>query len=237
MTPGHASDEPARALRRDAERNRLAIVRAAREVFAEQGVDAPMAVIARRADVGIATLFRRFPARDDLVAAVFREQMTAYADAVEAALADPDPWHGFCRYIERVCAMQAADRGFTDVLTMTFPMASAIEGERSRAFRGFRKLIARAKDAGRLRPDFSDKDLIILLMANAGVVTATQEVAPGASPRLVAYLLQAFDAEHAKPLPRVPRGTDLVRAMRQGHPAGEIQSGIVAAARSHHDKG
>lgn len=218
MTTGHSSDLPARALRSDAERNRLAIVRAAREVFAEQGVDAPMAEVARRAEVGIATLFRRFPARDDLVAAVFREQMTAYADAVETALADPDPWRGFCRYIERVCAMQAADRGFTDVLTMTFPMASALEGERSRAFRGFRKLIARAKDAGRLRPDFSDKDLIILLMANAGVVTATQEVAPGASPRLVAYLLQAFDAEHAKPLPRVPRGTDLVRAMRQGHP-------------------
>jgi AcrR family transcriptional regulator len=218
MTPGRATDASAPTLRSDAERNRQAIVRAAREVFAEQGVDAPMAVIARRAEVGIATLFRRFPERDDLVAAVFGAQMTAYADAVEMALADPDPWQGFCRYVERVCAMQAADRGFTDVLTMTFPMASALEGERSRAFRGFRRLVARAKDAGRLRRDFSDKDLIILLMANAGVVTATQEIAPGASPRLVAYLLQAFDADHTKPLPPVPRSVDLVRAMKQGHP-------------------
>ena len=153
------------------------------------------------------------------MSAVFGEQMTAYADAVETALAEPDPWLGFCGYVDQVCAMQAADRGFTDVLTMTFPMASALEGERSRAFRGFRRLVARAKDVGRLRPDFSDKDLIILLMANAGVVTATQGIAPGASPRLVAYLLQAFDADHAKPLPSVPRSADLVRAMQQGHPA------------------
>lgn len=218
MSPGRPQDVQASPLRSDAERNRLAIVRAAREVFAEQGIEAPMAEVARRAGVGIATLFRRFPGRDDLVAEVFGEQMTAYADAVETALADLDPWHGFCRYVEQVAGMQAADRGFTDVLTMTFPMASGLEGERSRAFRGFRKLVARAKGAGRLRPDFDDKDLIILLMANAGVVTATHEIAPGASPRFVAYLLQAFDAEHAKPLPRPPRSRDLVRAMRQGHP-------------------
>ena len=106
---------------------------AAREVFAEQGLDASTNEIARRAGVGVATLFRRFPTRDDLVAAVFADKMDAYAAAIDDALADPDPWHGFCGYIERVCAMQAEDRGFADVLTMTFPTAKRFEAERNRA--------------------------------------------------------------------------------------------------------
>ena len=49
--------------------------------------------------------------------------MSAYAAAPEEALADRDAWHGFCTYIERVCAMQAAEHGFTEVLTLTFPAA------------------------------------------------------------------------------------------------------------------
>src|SRR6185437_11714807 len=105
------------ALRSDAQRNRDRILAAARVIFAEHGLDAPMNEIARKAGVGIATLFRRFPTRDDLVAAVFADRMTAYAAAIDVALQDPDPWHGFCEYVRTICAMQASDRGFTDVLT------------------------------------------------------------------------------------------------------------------------
>src|SRR5215217_2227659 len=120
-------------LRADAKRNRERVLSAAREVFAEQGLDASTNEIARRARVGIATLFRRFPTRDDLVAAAFEDKMSAYAAAIDDALADPDPWQGFCSYIERVCRMQADDRGFADVLTLTFPTAKALEEERDRS--------------------------------------------------------------------------------------------------------
>ncbi|WP_154794439.1 TetR/AcrR family transcriptional regulator [Occultella kanbiaonis] len=209
-------------LRTDAARNREKILDAAREVFAEDGLDAPMAEVARRAEVGIATLYRRFPTREDLIAATFAGKMATYADAVEQALADPDPWHGFCTYVERVCGMQAADHGFTDVLTMTFPTAEALEAERSRAYRGFAKVVARAKAAGRLRTDFSDRDLVILLMANAGVINATGDDAPDAWRRLVAYMLQAFAVTTGEPLPPAPKGRDLFNAMVHGqhsHPA------------------
>jgi len=209
------------ALRVDAERNRARILDAARVVFAEQGLDASMSEVARRAGVGIATLYRRFPARDDLIAATFAAKMTIYADAIDQALADPDPWHGFCSYIERVCAMQAADHGFTHVLTMTFPTAKSLEAERARAYRGFRKLISRAKAAGRLREDVSDKDLVILLMANAGVVNATADAAPDTWRRFLGYMLQAFSAATG-PLPPAPKGKDLFAAMayaqRNGRP-------------------
>src|SRR5215213_1331505 len=191
-----------RSLRVDAERNRERVLNAAREVFAEQGLDASTNEIARRAGVGIATLFRRFPTRDDLVAAAFDD-----------ALADPDPWQGFCSYIERVCRMQADDRGFADVLTLTFPTANALEKERDRSAKAVAKLLMRAKASGRLRKDFAHQDVPLILMANAGVVMATREAAPEAWRRLVGYLLQAFAAERAEPLPEPPTKAQMYRAL------------------------
>lgn len=218
MTSSHSPDRRPHdssesGLRSDAERNRTRIVAAAREVFADEGLDVPMTAIARRAQVGIATLYRRFPTREDLVAAVFADRMDAYAAAITTALADPDPWHGFTTYVETVCAMQAGDRGFADVLTLSFPTAKALEATRDEAYRGFTELIARAKDTGRLRADFSPEDLVIVLMANAGVITATGDAAPDTWRRLVAYLLQAFGTAGPAPLPPVPPPKALYRAM------------------------
>ena len=129
------------ALRADAQRNRQRLVAAAREVFAQRGLHVPVEDIARHAGVGVATLYRRFPTRADLIAAAFEAKMAAYADGVAQALANMDPWAGFCGYIERVCAMQAEDRGFANVLTMTFPAAKQFEAERDRAYRGFLDLV------------------------------------------------------------------------------------------------
>jgi AcrR family transcriptional regulator len=201
------------SLRSDAERNRTLVLAAAHEVFAEQGLQAPMAEIARRAGVGIATLYRRFPTREDLITATFAVRMKAYADAIDQALQDLDPWRGFCAYIERVCEMQASDRGFTHVLTLTFPTAKAFEADRNRSYQGFSRLVRRAKETGRLRPDFSSEDMILLLMANAGVISATGESAPDAWRRLVAYMVQAFSAEHAEPLPAAPTPKAMYGAM------------------------
>jgi AcrR family transcriptional regulator len=206
-------EPPAQPLRRDAERNRELIIDAARRTFAAQGIEASMSAVARAAGVGIATLFRRFPARDDLISAVFAGTMDAYVDAVTAALADPDPWHGFTAYVQAVCAMQAADRGFAEVLTMTFPAATHLEEQRALAYGGFLELIDRAKATGRLRPDFASQDLVILLMANAGVIAATGTAAPGSGRRLVAYMIQAFAAPQSATLPPPPDPDSLARAM------------------------
>ncbi len=207
-------------LRKDAARNRERIIDAAAEVFCEQGLGAPLDDIAARAGVGIGTLYRRFPTRADLIAGAFEPKMAAYADAVADALADPDPWHGFCSYVERICAMQADDHGFTDVLTMTFPAAPQFEAARDRAYRDFVTLVRKAKRAGRLRPDFTPEDLVMILMANAGVVSATADAAPATSKRLVALMLQACAAEAAAPLPKAPTGPQMYRALRRLGPSG-----------------
>jgi AcrR family transcriptional regulator len=200
-------------MRADAERNRERVLDAAREVFAEQGLDASTNEIARRAGVGVATLFRRFPTRDDLVGAVFADKMAGYVAAIDDALAEPDAWKGFCGFIEQVCRMQADDRGFADVLTLTFPTAKGLEAERDRAAHSLAELIERAQTAGRLRPDFVHQDVPLVLMANAGVVTATRDAAPEAWQRLVGYLLQAFAAEASDPLPQPPTRRQMFRAL------------------------
>jgi AcrR family transcriptional regulator len=199
-------------LRVDAERNRARIIEAAQEVFAERGIDAPILDVAQRAGVGVATLYRRFPTRNDLIAAAFSEQMTAFADGIEIALADPDPWHGFCGYIDRLCALQTGDHGLREVLTMTFP-STQFEAARRKVITGFTHLIARAQQAGALRGDFSAEDLPMLLMANAGVISATGHFAPRTSPRLIAYLLQAFAAPSAATLPPAPTRRQMHRAL------------------------
>src|SRR3954454_16053424 len=183
-------------LRADASRNRAAIVEAARAVFAEQGLDAPLDEVARRAGTGNATLYRRFPTRGDLIAAVFAESMAEHLAAVEAGLADPDPWRGFASYVEAVGAMQARDHGIADLVTMNVS-APEIEELRARAYDGLVRLVARAHDAGVLRADFTDQDVVLLLMANAGLVERAHGITAEASARLIALLLDGLRAEAA----------------------------------------
>ncbi|MFD3488545.1 TetR/AcrR family transcriptional regulator [Streptomyces sp. NPDC058665] len=215
-TPAQTPDQQSgTGLRIDAERNRDRVLAAARRLFASEGLGVSMASVAREAGVGKATLSRRFATREDLITAVFADRMDAYATAVTEALADPDPWRGFTGYVQAVCAMQAADRGFADVLTITFPTAKALEARRAEAYDDFLKLIDRAKATGRLRDDFTSEDLVILLMANAGVVNATGDAAPDAWQRLVGHMLRSYAAPDAPlpVLPDTPTPAALYRAM------------------------
>lgn len=203
------------SLRADAEHNRRRIVEAARALFAERGVDAPLDEIARRAGVGNATLYRRFPTREALLAAAFEDRMAEYADAAAEALAMDDAWSGFRHLLERVCALQAADCGARDILTMTFPSARGLEELRDRAFRDFVELVRRAQAAGQLRKDFVPEDFVLLLMANAGVVRGTRGAAPDAWKRFVGLVLDGCRAEGAHPLPSPPSPKQVYRAMRR----------------------
>ncbi|MEU0845843.1 helix-turn-helix domain-containing protein [Streptomyces sp. NPDC005962] len=189
-------------LRADARRNRERVLAAARAVFAERGIDAPMATVARRAGVGVATLYRHFPTRDALVRGAFAQQMDTCVRALTEALAAPDPWQGFQQLIETVCALQREERGFPAAFVAAFPESTSEHAQsRQRAERDFATLVRRAQASGALRADFHPSDLAVVLLAHCGLVTTL----PGdgaASRRLVAYLLQSFRADTAnEPLP------------------------------------
>jgi AcrR family transcriptional regulator len=198
-----------RPLRADALRNRAALVEAAREVLGRRGLDAPLDEIAAAAGVGNATLYRHFPTRRDLVQAVFADQMTRYAAAVERALAEPDPWPAVRGYLAEICALQAENRALADLVTS----AEYTDETRPVAVAQLQALLERAQAAGQLRADFSVEDVALLLLANAGVVRRTAERAPAASPRLVSLLLDGLHAAAATPGPPPPDPDDLARAL------------------------
>ncbi|SDS28946.1 TetR/AcrR family transcriptional regulator [Microlunatus soli] len=184
-------DDPGE-LRIDARNNRDRIVAAAAEAFAERGLDISMAAIARRAGVGVATLFRRFPTKPALVDAVFARQFRDCGDLLEAAVADPDPWRAFCGLLESVRRMQVADRGFAEAFILAGSSGAMTDERISFTEKGFAVLIERAQHAGRLRPDFSVADLVLVLLSVAGVATGPPALVDAGSQRLLGYLIESF---------------------------------------------
>lgn len=204
-------------LRADAARNRARLVESAREVFAERGLAVSMRQIARHAGVSEPTLRRRFPDRDALVAEVFHDKIAAYADSAERALEDPDPWEGFTGLVRTLARLQLSDMGLAEVLTMTFPASLRTEMHRRRAYAALSVLIATAQSAGALRADFSPEDIVLVLVAHAGVVAAGGAVRSILSDRLLAYLLEAFAAPGAGALPPAPEASATYRALLRIH--------------------
>ncbi|MET0422336.1 MAG: helix-turn-helix domain-containing protein [Actinoplanes sp.] len=181
----------AERLRADAERNRTALLASARVIFGEQGLDASLDEIARRAGVGNATLYRRFPTRRDLIAAVFAGQMAEYVQRAEQALHEPDPWDAFVGYVTHLFEIQATDRGLSELLISAgFDDDERLAALRADAQRGASEVIKRAQEAGVLRADFTRQDISLLMRANAGVVHSS--AAPDAWRRWLALVLDGL---------------------------------------------
>jgi AcrR family transcriptional regulator len=199
----------------DAERNRLAVLASARSVFAEQGVTASLEEIARRAGVGIGTLYRHFPrGREQLVAEALVDQVGRYVVLAEQALQARDPWVGFADFVERICQMEADDRGLSDLLAMALPADERVEELRAEANDLVLGLVEQAKASGQLRPDFVAEDLVLLLIANTAILEVTSDDAPAASRRMVALFLDAVRARKpASNLPEAPSSEELRTAM------------------------
>ncbi len=207
-------------LRSDAARNRRLLLETARRLFGSRGLDVPFDEIAQQAGLGNATLYRHFPSRCDLIAAVFAETLQEVVDACERALDNPDPWEGLASHVTHLCQLQAEDRGLADLLTTRMSAVPELGQLRARAFDLLVRLADRAKDDGTLRADFQPEDLMLLLMANAGLIDRTADLAPGAWKRLVAYTLDGLRHNtHLTPAPASP-GLAAMRAAMTGEPAG-----------------
>ncbi|OBI48303.1 TetR family transcriptional regulator [Mycobacterium kyorinense] len=194
----------ARPLRADAKLNRDRILAAAAELFAERGLSVPLEEIAGRAGVGVATLYRRFPTRADLAAAAFERNMSRYTEAVDRALDNPHAWEGFRALVFELCELQASDAGLRDLLTTAFPASSVVEQRTNETVEKVRLLIGRAQAEGILRPDVAAADIVVMLMANAGVLRTTGSAAPETWRRFAALMVDAFRSRPEAPLPPAP---------------------------------
>lgn len=194
----------ARPLRRDAQRNRDAILVVAKEAFAEQGLEASLEGIAARSGLAIGTLYRHFPTRLDLIESLFAEKIGEWLAAGEQAVAMEDAWQGFSFYLEKLCELQAHDRGFNDIASMRLPTGAVTEQAQTRAYRLSRQIVRSAQRQGTLRPDLTAEDLAFLIWSQARIIQATRAIAPNAWRRHLALMLDAFRAERAHPLPEPP---------------------------------
>ena len=162
------------------------------------------------------TLYRRFPRKDDLIAAIFEQRLGELADVAEEALDDPEPWDGFVRFLEAVGELQAANRGFQDILAHTLRREGALTPARRRVRRLNAKLVERAQRAGVLRHDITAEDITVFLMSLCPVVEATSEVAPDFWRRFLAISIDGLrTGEKREPLLYPPLSTQqLDKAMK-----------------------
>jgi AcrR family transcriptional regulator len=193
-----------RPLRRDARQNRDRILVAARAAFAELGIDASVEEIAVRAGVGIGTLYRRFPTKDELIGAVFDEHLEQIASTAESALEQDDAWAAFLGYLTHVVELQASDRGISEILGAHPHTATLVARARTRLRPLVQELIARAQTSGQLRPDVVYEDVSVLLWTTGRVVDATRDVEPAFWRRYLALLVDGLRTGSATPLPRPP---------------------------------
>jgi AcrR family transcriptional regulator len=177
-TPSPAAPPVEVKQRADARRNRKRILGAARAQFAEHGLDVHMEQIARAAGVGVGTVYRHFPAKEDLLQALADERFARFADNARAALDGPDPWKGFCEFMRESGRVTAEDRALSEAMDQ-LPGLCAVSAEKAGLLELMGELIDRAKASGAMRADFTAED-VPSLMCGLARATAPHESGPPA---------------------------------------------------------
>jgi len=193
VPPGASAGDALRAdrpVRADAKRNLDIVLKAAKAVFATSGVDAPVREIAEKAGVGVATLYRHFPQRADLVAAVFRQEVDACAEAAPVLAAAHAPGEALAHWMRRYAGFIATKRGLAGALHSGDPTFDALPGYfQQRLQPALRALLDAAAAAGEIR---ADTDAEELLFAVARLCMATPDSRPDHATRMVDLLVDGL---------------------------------------------
>ena len=195
---------PDRKLRADAERNRLRLLAAARTVLAEHGLEASAEEIARVAGVGVGTLYRRFPTKDDLVAAAMDELQERVVAEVARASEHPDPWEALRGALHALAAALHADQAFFDAVHPRLAELERLPSLGAALRDAFRPVIDRAHTAGVLRADVVCEDVPLLVVGTARLRPKRPDVDPAIWERYFAVLLDGLRPAAATPLPLPP---------------------------------
>jgi AcrR family transcriptional regulator len=161
------TDAAPRGPRADARRNRERVLTAARTCMARDGLEAGMDQVARAAGVGVGTVYRHFPTKDDLVEALANARFERLAELAREALTDSEPWESFERFMRVGAKIQSEDRALSEVL-VSRPETMGPAAERVDMLGLVGQLMRRAQEAGELRADADPTDVPMLMCALAG---------------------------------------------------------------------
>jgi AcrR family transcriptional regulator len=186
-----------RPLRADARRNREKVLEAARFVFSENGREAQMDDVARRAGVGVGTVYRHFPTKEALIEALMVAAFSSIAAAADRALEIEDPWEAFSTVLWHGAEVMSADRAMSEVFASIPGVAESaiptIEGLTATV----EQLIGRAQEAGVLRRDLVVDD-IPMLMCGIGAATKKEHRCPAAWRRHLTIVLDGLRVSAAE---------------------------------------
>ncbi|UFS93156.1 TetR/AcrR family transcriptional regulator [Nocardia huaxiensis] len=192
---------PPRRLRADAARNQQRIIAAARELFADRGLEVTLDDVAERAGVGVGTVYRRFANKQELISEVFDQMVNELGEQVETALHHPDPWQGLVELFEYSCKHMAANRGFGEVVLELHDSMDRFTCMRDRIRPGMEAVIGRAKQAGVLQPEIETTDFFGMVNMVDGVAGFARSVNPDVWRRYMALILNGVRGDSVERLP------------------------------------
>jgi AcrR family transcriptional regulator len=217
----------ARPLRRDAERNRLLILSAARTVFAQRGLEASLDEVAREAGLGVGTVYRRFPNRDALVEALFADGIDQITRIVDQGLAEQRAWDGLRHFMASMLELQCQDKGLRDVMLAGRAPGPDHDVLRDRIQPALDSLVRRAQQQGDLREDLTSTDVAVLAIAALGAAEFTAAAAPEVWRRFLAIMLEGMHARPtgpSEPLDQPPLDDDQIDSCMIGWKYGSRQT-------------
>ncbi|MEV7734648.1 helix-turn-helix domain-containing protein [Streptomyces sp. NPDC088921] len=189
-----------RGRRREADRNDARLMQAAREVFAEQGWDAPVSEIARRAGIGMGSLYRRYPSKELLAQRMRIVGMEQLVTQARTALSEePDPWSAFARFLRDALSAQGPGGPLLPLVGGRLPATDDIVNASDRLRAALDDLVAGAHRAGVLRTDFTSADLPILLEHLTARIPVTGERAAALHLRYLDLVLAGLRTSAADP--------------------------------------
>ena len=201
-----AGEREARSLRADARRNREAVIAAAKKLFAAHGLEAQMPDVAKAANVGVGTVYRHFPTKDDLIAAMAAERFERLAEKAREALEIDDAWEGVADFIRFSAQIQADDRGLCEVMGSR-PEVMDAAARAAGLPELCERLVKRAQRSGELRRDLAWEDIPMIACGLGRIAQASVGPATGRWPRLVEIILDGLRAPGSGKLPSLGPGS------------------------------
>ncbi len=198
--------QPERPLRADARKNRERILDAASVVFARDGLDASLDVIAAEAGVGVGTVYRRFPERRDLIAELFESKIDNFVEIAERCAAMEDAWTGLVQFLTEASRMHGEDQAFREIVLGSAATSGMMTEPRRRLAPIVGGMIERAKASGDLREDVDVLDVPLIEVMLARINDLTAAVSTETWERMLTLVIDGLKArrETATPMPADP---------------------------------